>query len=891
MAFTMPLTPDTLSLTVLTDDPPFYMTNHANYVPTNFVASEDGRAFGVGGGGRSRMDSENEDLRGVIDDLTIENKRLKHAHRILQRSQRGTPSEVSQSQDKLFEVRMHTSLQPEKRRELEMLLKDFATSVHVEVPSKPQKTSSSQGSASGTSNGLNAQKHGATRTDSGYASNTPSHGASALNTPVALPSKPANNRAVRSYLQDIPNALLPKRNPILSERSKQALVVRRLEQLFTGRLAAPGEHNHPMQQQEISKSAARDDRAQDARNNKKRKAEGTREAHIMAPDSKVNLDAMDYVEANDESKKMHSPTDTSLVSRPGSPDQRPTRPLDLDIHRAQAAAENLHYMRHLGLSLSQPGVVRDGEESQWLFLNLLSGLAQLHTLNVTQEFIRRAIKKLSRQFELSKDGQRVRWVGGSEGTRFAPEDEKAIETIDVSPHESAEDGDTGGSSKRSKTTSSDNAAITSNTTSEEHTSRLQTDSDSKPTLPTVSGTSGLQSSSLPITLPTSNSQSTAFDYKPIVLRQRTIAEVEEWRDSDESYDSSSGDSSGLVNALSRSNLNQKSKDEGVITFFNNPFFCSDYSSEQEPSNMLPPRPVIVGEILGIPVPPIGCESPLRYHDGTYFTPQFAQNPFDPESLSENGKARFKASLPKLPTLAPISEAGESETVPIEMEVCGLGGVTPDDNFALDVKTVLKPAPTRGPDAVVRQLPFSRRKYLQKYTTRVSSCRKIDLLPSKLPPPSYIFFHSSSSSDHDDESVFSEESDSSSSPFVDEEYPAPPAFLQQFSGSSGEEPAEDDDEDMDSSSIDMLAIARQANPQQIAEQERLYVVNQPGGTIRTVAGSLAATVGASRSGSSRYAGDERSDEKSDERSSVANASMKSVDADSSEDEDEDDMSDL
>jgi Frequency clock protein len=53
--------------------------------------------------GVPRDDSETDDLRGVIDDLTVENKRLKQ----LLRRWRGRKSFSMAYGDKLFEVRMH----------------------------------------------------------------------------------------------------------------------------------------------------------------------------------------------------------------------------------------------------------------------------------------------------------------------------------------------------------------------------------------------------------------------------------------------------------------------------------------------------------------------------------------------------------------------------------------------------------------------------------------------------------------------------------------------------------------------------------------------------------------------------------------------------------------
>lgn len=59
---------------------------------------------------------------------------------------------------------------------------------------------------------------------------------------------------------------------------------------------------------------------------------------------------------------------------------------------------------------------------------------------------------------------------------------------------------------------------------------------------------------------------------------------------------------------------------------------------------------------------------------------------------------------------------------------------------------------------------------------------------------------------------------------------------------------------DSDTVDMLELARAAAPDEIAAQERAYMMTRPG----RVEGSLAATVGASRSSSSRGDDDDESD---------------------------------
>lgn len=826
----------------LDEDPPFYIADRSNYVPPSYAAAEGERLFG-GVAAASRMESENEDLRSVIDDLTVENKRLKHILRAQHRQQKSVSDDPAHSQpDRLFEIRMH-GLPAEKRKELEYLLTNFATSLHQSTSSKNgTNTSVSASRVSSSSNQTGALL---VHTDSGYGSASGSAAKAGNDKSPRRPSQ-SNAHAVKSYLHDIPDTLLPRRNPVMSEKTKMELVVRRLEQLFTGRKAAPGDHDQPMQQQEVSHSAARAEQLQSDRALGRRKPEGAREARVMPPESRVNLDVVDELTPGhiDTTTAKHKPrthpdhgVDTGSGS--GSPDQRPTRPLDLDIYRAQVSSDNIQYIRHLGMSSPHfDDSSKDNPEGTWMFLNLLTNMAQLHTINVTPDFVRKSIKKYSRRFELSTDGHKVRWMGGKDNTEFPHEDEKAIELTEVLNHETSTDRGNRGSGSRSQSNSTSNEAGTSNDGSQDKTSGMQTSSDSRQRQPTTSGTSNL-----PVSLGRQTTSSSIFDYKPVVYRGwklNSSLDLDHVKDSDDSFDSISSDSRKLIHALSRSNLKQKSHDQGTITFFNSPFFCSDFSADKTPSNMRSARPVIAGETLGIQPPPEAAESALRYSDATYFATHFAQPPYQPQGPDDPNLTFY------LPDLTPIAEAGESETVPLEFEVCGLGGVTPEDNFVVDVVTELASTAQRGLPATIRRLPFSRRKHSPRYLEKIVSCSTIQLLPSKLPPPSYIFFTSSSSSNvpASDTSTMSSDSNSSSSPFVDEEFPAPPAFLAQFSGGSREHVSDDDGED--SSSIDMLDIARKMAPEQIAEQERVYMITQPGGARKAIAGSLAATVGASQS---------------------------------------------
>ncbi|CAI2177204.1 3198_t:CDS:2 [Funneliformis geosporum] len=64
---------------------------------------------------------------------------------------------------------------------------------------------------------------------------------------------------------------------------------------------------------------------------------------------------------------------------------------------------------------SEDHYLKDQEDSDpkgYVYLNLLTNMAQLHTMNVTLPFIKQAIRKFSNCLELNEDGTKVRWRTG-----------------------------------------------------------------------------------------------------------------------------------------------------------------------------------------------------------------------------------------------------------------------------------------------------------------------------------------------------------------------------------------------------------------------------------------------------------------------------------------------
>ena len=803
-----------------TEEEPFFLGAQQSSHPDNFDSAYGDDPFGA----EHQGDGVKEELREVIDDLTVENKRLKR----LLKSQRSTPQPRPAANDRLFDIRVH-GLSAEKKCELELLLRNFTA--HAKNPASRSRSSATCGSVN-TKRNLGwtmaaraaplQQRKEHHNTDSGYGTNShdksfsgghstavSSGGQSAV--PVSSSSR---NKNIKSYLHDIPDTLLPRQAPFMSERAKQVLVVRRLEQLFTGKQAAPGDHSQPIQQQEVSNSAAR----ADARPNPTAKTEGKREARILPYDATLDVDSVERQEA---SRNDTSPiSNTNFVpTQPGSPNQRPTRPLDLDIQRAQVASDNMEYIRHLGLSTPRTHQANASKDQSWIYLNLLTGMAQLHTLNVTPAFVQKAINKMSTKFELSEDGRQVRWKGDSEGSSLPACEDRAIETVNENLPEVLEER-SGSSSRRSKTNSSSNNVVSEEPSFEDST--LYTSGTSQPNEETSADlnqqTSCINVKSKPVS---------GMTYQPMIYKGKRYSAAASYLESISSS-SPSADSGDLVRKLSNSTLDkERGSDEGMITYYSNPFFCSDATADKSPFSWKPLRRLMSGEGLGTKQNAF-TESPLRAADACYFTPQFAPKP----SLGEVDETNVCFQLP------PISASGEQETYPIKMEASGIGGVCPEDNFAVDVK-VMRHSQSLQADEHPDVVPITGSRKRKRYTYRTAEREIFELQPSKLPPPSYVFFTSSSSSANPD----MENSDSDASSSANEEVPAPALSLSRWStGSFGGDFSVGEDV---SESLDMLAMARAADPDRVASQEREYIINHPPRNE----GSLAATVGASQSSSS------------------------------------------
>ncbi|RPA71068.1 hypothetical protein BJ508DRAFT_110804 [Ascobolus immersus RN42] len=80
------------------------------------------------------------------------------------------------------------------------------------------------------------------------------------------------------------------------------------------------------------------------------------------------------------------------------------------------------YIRHL--TSTQPPSPGDepGTHGNWVYLNLITNMAQLHSLNVTRSFIKSAVQNYSSKLELSEDGSMIRWKNGAVSQDPSPPD-------------------------------------------------------------------------------------------------------------------------------------------------------------------------------------------------------------------------------------------------------------------------------------------------------------------------------------------------------------------------------------------------------------------------------------------------------------------------------------
>lgn len=651
--------------------------------------------------------SSADDYRSVIDDLTIENKRLREELRKLKQM-----GPNSMRNDKLFEVKVH-GLPSMKRRELEATLRDFTTNLErssTRTSTSRKKTSgkSKEGNSSGSKHTSSTSDSNSRPVDSAYASLGTAQSSSS--NPLAGQGRAArlqSNQNIQDYLRDIPEGLWPKPT-VMTEHEKKRLVVKRLEHLFTGKMGNSTDRPNPRYTtQPIAEDIEMEDSVARVAPSNEAVPEAAREAVIRtgekrqkASHSRVTASASntqtqsryyansqsnaDQSNSHDNDKDSasgsghgggsgrRSAKDSKIPSPPESTqpsEQRPTRPRDLDPDRIQVPADNMEYIRHLGIvapesqaHFSARDVSPDGEG--WVYLNLLGNLAQLHILNVTTDFIRSAVSEKSTKFQLSPDGRKIRWRGGDENTRF-----------------------TSDSSKSQSDQSSDDTDG-----SNEHGQRKK-----------------VKGSQFNLGRQDSNS-SEKFHYKPLFVHRPTSFRDEQQSGVDDSGSSAQGQSEdsnlGLRSKWDQSGVStgqsqRKRRRDGAIIYYSGAPFCTDLSGDYGEVSPDTYDMTSSGEQRTLEDPVylhlVHRPSVSRSASGSSipFKPLSERDPFP--TISDSNLAGEKKAIDSdtddsIEANFPWSNTDQQARL-VNLEASGLARVRPEDHFVLVVATRRPKNPT------------------------------------------------------------------------------------------------------------------------------------------------------------------------------------------------------
>ena len=799
--------------------------------------------------------SNSEEFRSVIDDLTLENKRLK---RRLRKFEKLHCSQLEN--DKLFEVRIH-GLPAYKKKELKETLRGFASSIGGSQRAAPrnqaeQPISLQLGPFPGIGKASSLSTPCPPVIDSAYASMSASGQTSASHQQCAGRSRPRqltptadkDKNVISSYLDDNLEGLFPAQSTTMTENLKAKLVVQRLEQLFTGIGACSSQDSHFLQQEKVSRLAAAARTTIDEALGYASSAEGDREARIISSnDQRFSAAAPVW-----DSEISKDPVSNILnTTPPPNCDQRPTRPSDLDPNRVQVPTSNIDYLRHLGLASPKTSSNWSrGEGEGWIYLNLLINMAQLHIFNVTTEFVRKSVARFSTKFELSQDGQRVRWKARQVGHPISISNGNGNGNGNNSSPESRY----GGPSQ----SSDESVDRISNSSCYSHNKRhlgvlsefenLDTSQGYKKMSPEF----GADSARRPIFLGQFGAGGPLV-YKPLFFHGMKSEEEDDYylndvRSTVSSVLAQCPTRLGSHDVAGGHDVTRKGED-GPIIFYNGARFCTDLSGDSGVDNSH------ATDYSKIIQDPIGSR-PEAAEDSSIFPRNLSSVTLDGCSVLETED--LPGDILQWPvdsfqtSPSAVTHNVESDEARALFQASGIGGVRPFDHFVVHVK--VRRSITDKP-AVLQPLQSSRAKplpsHLLHYVTSDSTsgrCHPLPstesdlfpikdeivfaetkaLKPSSLPPPSYACHAvSSSDSDNEDDEVIESDGIYASGPSLSTEnvVSALPTSDRRLSCCISRVSSSVASDDLsEDSSMDLLAHARQLDPDSIAAQEREFEDN-------------------------------------------------------------------
>ena len=809
--------------------------------------------------------SSREAFRDVIDDLTVQNKTLRKKLRKYE-----TLHCAHLQDEKLFEVKFH-ALPPHKKRELDDVLHAFALSVEKppesstlnssrqqasSLPDPLPLPSSEKPSSSTTSNSKPVDSAYASMSTSGQTQNPYSRSNDKTTMKRPVPKAQWKQENVKSYLDDMPKGLMPKHSPVMSERSKRKLVVTRLEEIFTGKGDASNEQGQSHQQQEVSQLAAKADRNAQEAGGLRARVEGVREARISKFDADVLTEHMSDASLTSGKEVVDGEEAASRgtqASQDGTPDQRPTRPLDLDLYRAQVPADNIQYIRHLGLA--SPTLKTDPctkTSDGWVYLNLLMNMAQLHTLNVTPEFVRKSVGEISTKLELSSDGRKIRWHGGTEGSKI-PSDS------DSSPDEEIP-MTTEGRQRNNRCSFEGNSLNKSshdiNTDLTDVSQYLHAKSSAN-----LGGSTKLR----PISLEHVSNAPKVF-YKPLFYHGASSEEGDGHPHDNGSLMDIADDDIGAERTFQHRDRTGATRDDrgenGPIIFYNTARFCTDLSRDSTAGvstyikcTRYLPEPI--GSFRSKPQHPGIAMDDSR---GPLTAGHIYKEHMDPDENSDDETYPLQVFEDRSLQIREHSRAAGKS-----MEASGLSGVQPMDHFSVEVQVqTMKLSqsssailPTRVTSRVQANRLFQGAPWSLPPTrvpmvkSTIVSVHTRQLPPSSLPSPSYIYLQGASSENtepsNDDEPISESHSGKralpSSTVDADGQSIHLLSSLSSFGGTKEESSYTSSSAvGSEDSSIDMLAHARVLDPESIAAREMEFDRNTVQQQAEIPAGSSAATAG-------------------------------------------------
>lgn len=817
-----------------------------------------------------------EELRSVIDDLTIQNNKMRQK---LKRYEKLHCSHLRK--ELLFEVRTY-GLQSRWKRGLEQTLRSFASTMEgasnrpTTMTAPPPGTSLDQNPGEFSDKPSWSSDSFPKNVDSAYASISAS--GQTQNSQTAQNYGKSKERVVdsietrrlhfNSHLHDAQQAFSSKRLRFISAEAKQKLIVQRLEKLLTDNPASTTADQVSLQQHEVFCSAASGDRKASEAGDGSVEIAGVREARILKTGAGLPVDAVNFqagTMGQDENDSDDPMAGDTVAESPVKSEQRPTWPLDLDISRAQAPEEAMKYIRHLGPYCSGP----------WIHLNLLSNMAQLHFFNVTPDFVRKAVARFSSKFEISPNGQKLRWKGGTQGTRLKSDCEINAEPSWKYLPEVGE-GPVGERKRTGESSPSDDGTW------------AQSDVNC------LSQVSNYNSSAVPGAAPRRRpdflhqfNRAANFQYKPLLFHAAQSDRDDSYDYDNDSLTSSHGidtmDGVELPHLTARSISKRRGSNGGPIIFYNSANFCIDLSGD--------PSLSCDGDIMYNPCTndPVGSHMPEPAEDfGSKASRRpLIQKPFLDDSVmndSENDDVSMAEFDLTMEQSEPKTDDIYDSLAPAYMEASGLGGVQPQDNFFINVRVKHVSVRSRSTKILPsRRNPCHVQQVLQNLRAPVSQSswespdavfRAAEILfvkttllpPSTLPEPSYcLTLFSEDGEDSDDDHSSNRSSDEegrnrgSTVSSVEEDEIGVDFLVAQSQSENSESSqesslitsSEDGSEEDEDSSIDLLAHARALDPATVAARELEFETNHGQMLAEVPVGSSAATVGGGSEFSSEY----------------------------------------